>query len=130
MPAPKWVEGRDDLQQDVGFSLTLSHTKSTTPVWGLGAVGFEGWRCLGAGKVKGGSGLRPPEEICRVVCAGEPHVDTDTRGWGKRSDGFLAALNGLWKSFSLQGAVVVEALWKLWASAATAVLCTKLSSSP
>lgn len=36
---PKWVEGRDDLQQDVGFSLTLSHTKSTTSVWGLGAMG-------------------------------------------------------------------------------------------
>lgn len=56
-----------------------------------------------------------------VVCADEPRVDTGCQGRGKRSDGFLAALNGLWKSFSLQGAVVVEPLWKLWASAVTAV---------
>lgn len=64
-----------------------------------------------------------------VVCADEARVDTDTQGWGKGSDGFLAALNDLWESFSLQGAVVVEPLWKLWASAAAAVLCTKLSSN-
>lgn len=45
-----------------------------------------------------------------AVCADGPHVDTDTQGWAKRSDGFLAALMDLWKSFSLQGAVVVEPL--------------------
>lgn len=50
--------------------------------------------------MKDGSGLSPPEEICVVVCADETHVDTDPQWWGKRSDGFLAALNDLWKSFS------------------------------
>lgn len=49
----------------------------------------------------------------QAVCADGPRVDTDTQGWGKGSDGFTAALNGLWKRFSLQGAVVVEPLWKL-----------------
>lgn len=37
---PKWVEGRDDLQQDVGFSLTLSHTKNTVRVGALGHGGL------------------------------------------------------------------------------------------
>lgn len=59
---------------------------------------------MGAGEVRGGSGLSPPGEICMLVCADEPCVDTDSQGWGKRSDGFLAALNDLWKSFSLLGA--------------------------
>lgn len=77
-----------------------------------------------------GSGLSPPEEIYMVVGGDEAHVDTDPQGWGKRSDGFLAALNDLWESFRLQGAVVVEPLWKLWAFASPAVLCTKLSSNP
>lgn len=33
-----------------------------------------------------------------VVSADEPCVDTGCQGRGKRSDGFLAALNGLWKT--------------------------------
>lgn len=40
LPAPKWVEGRHDLQQDVGFSLTLCHT-NTVRVGDLGRGGLK-----------------------------------------------------------------------------------------
>lgn len=97
----------------------------------MGALSWWGLKVGGVwGRLSEGWVWVKPEEICVAVCADGPHVDTDTQRWAKRSDGFLSALMDLWKSFSLQGAVVVEPLWKLWAHAATAILCTKLSSNP
>jgi len=82
----EWLEGRDDLQQDVGFSLTLSHTKSSPCTRSCG--GSEPWRFkdrrhLGAGSLQDGSGLSPWEGICTVVCVAEPHVGSGIQRWGE-----------------------------------------------